>query len=423
MERVHGAGERKVKMNKRNNHSRQPRGSKKRVKRIEASPERIELTEIVPLESLVDRAQRENEQEAYHFHSPSYPRSTDIDIAQRVSHEADWGDPFPASAEAMDPDETQAEIEVDNRAIVEEIDSNDPVSLYFREISKIPLLSHEEEISLAKRIETGREASAILARGIASAKQRLELLRSVEDGWAAREHLITANFRLVISVAKKYIGRGLPFLDLIQDGNIGLIRATKKFEYRRGYRFSTYATWWIRQAVSRAVADQGRTIRLPVHMGDQINRLHRISHRLIQKLGREPTPSELSNALDMPMEKVEELLSVDQRPLSLEFPADEDEDNDLFDYTPDTIQPAPADMVNEKIMQEHVQAVLNTLPPREARILQLRFGLADGKIHTLNEVGKKLGVTRERVRQIEAQAFRRLRQPKLRRLLQDYLSN
>jgi RNA polymerase primary sigma factor len=410
-------------MEKPNDASRRPRGSKKRSRRVEESPDRTELSQIVSLESLVDRAKRADKQESYHFKRSSYARSADPGLADRVSHEDDWDDPFLQSIEAFDPAEAQSEPDPDIRDIPEEIDPNDPVSLYFREVSKVPLLSHEEEITLAKRIEAGRKASAMLASGSFPQKERAELQRLVEDGWAAREHLITANFRLVISVAKKYIGRGLPFLDLIQDGNIGLIRATKKFEYRRGYRFSTYATWWIRQAVSRAVADHGRTIRLPVHMGDQINRLHRISHRLIQKFGREPTPPELSKALDMPLEKVEELLEIDQRPLSLEYPADEDEDNDLLDYTPDSMEPAPADMVNEKIMQEHVQDMLNTLPAREAKILRLRYGLADGKTHSLGEIGRKMGITRERVRQIEAQAFRRLRQPKLRRLLQDYLNN
>jgi RNA polymerase primary sigma factor len=300
---------------------------------------------------------------------------------------------------------------------------NDSIALYLNEVSKVPLLSHEDEIALAERIEAGKIARARLAESSLSKKDQVELLRVVEDGWAAREHLVTANFRLVISVAKKYVGRGVPFLDLIQEGNIGLIRATKKFDYTRGHRFSTYATWWIRQAVSRAVADQGRTIRIPVHMGDQINRLRRSIHKLTQELGRDPSSEELAKAQKTTAKKIEELIKISQRPLSLELPTDDEEDQSLGDYTPDTIHPPPTDMVDEKIMREHLYQILETLPAREVRILQLRYGLQDGKIHTLGDIGRKLGVTRERVRQIEAQALRRLRQPRIRRELQEYLRN
>jgi RNA polymerase primary sigma factor len=323
--------------------------------------------------------------------------------------------------------ESKAEIEEEEESrdkprmsLAEYFDPNDPVSLYFREINKVPLLTHDEEISLAKRIEAGRDARENLASGSVSPKRSMELRRLIEDGWAAREHLVTANFRLVISVAKKYVNRGVPFLDLIQDGNVGLIRATKKFDFRRGFRFSTYATWWIRQAVSRGVADHGRTIRLPVHLGDQINRLWRKSQQLTQDLGREATTEELSKVLELTPKKIEELMRVSQRPLSLELPSDDD-DNELSDYTPDEIIPAPIEAVTENIMQEHVHEILETLPAREARVLQLRFGIMDGKSRTLGEVGKKLGVTRERVRQIEAQALRRLRKPKIKRELQDYI--
>jgi RNA polymerase primary sigma factor len=260
-----------------------------------------------------------------------------------------------------------------------------------------------------------------LALGPVSENRKRELRLAIEDGWAAREHLITANSRLVISVAKKYMGRGVPFLDLIQEGNIGLIRAAKKFDYRRGHKFSTYATWWIRQAVTRAIADQGRTIRVPVHMGDQINKLLRVSHQLTQKLGRDPTTEEMADLLGVPPKKVENMIQVARRPLSLETPTDEEEDSVLADFIQDEDSPAPVESVTQNLLQEHLKEVLNSLPPREVRILQLRYGLLDGQSYTLEEVGRKMGVTRERVRQIEAQALSRLRHPGHRRKLVDYL--
>lgn len=304
---------------------------------------------------------------------------------------------------------------------LENIDTDDTIGLYLKEVSRVPLLTAEEEVDLAQRIERGRMAREELARGNVSTKRRLELRRLIEDGWAAREHLITANSRLVISVAKKYMGRGVPFLDLIQEGNIGLIRATKKFDYRRGHKFSTYATWWIRQAVTRAIADQGRTIRVPVHMGDQINKLLRVQHQLTQRLGRDPSVEELAEALDVPPKKVENMIQVARRPLSLETPTDDEEDSVLGDFIEDDEAPPPDEMVTYNLLQEHLEEILNTLPPREVRILQLRYGLLDGQAYTLEEVGRKMGVTRERVRQIEAQALSRLRHPSIRRKLRDYL--
>ncbi len=301
------------------------------------------------------------------------------------------------------------------------LDADDTVGLYLKEVGRVPLLTAEEEVSLAKRIERGRKAREELAAGPVSAKRRRELRLMIEDGWAAREHLITANSRLVISVAKKYMGRGVPFLDLIQEGNIGLIRAAKKFDYRRGHKFSTYATWWIRQAVTRAIADQGRTIRVPVHMGDQINKLLRVSHQLTQRLGRDPSTDELADALTVAPKKVENMIQVARRPLSLETPTDEDEDSVLGDFIQDEESLAPAEAVTQNLLREHLAEVLNMLPPREVRILQLRYGLLDGQSYTLEEVGRKMGVTRERVRQIEAQALSRLRHPSHRRKLADYL--
>ncbi len=325
-------------------------------------------------------------------------------------------------------EETEAEIESDNMREIEDddsylsaIDADDTIGLYLKEIGRVPLLTAEEEVSLAKRMEKAKFARERLAKGSVPPKKRTDLDADIADGMAAREHLITANSRLVISVAKKYIGRGVPFLDLIQEGNIGLIRAAKKFDYHRGHKFSTYATWWIRQAVTRAIADQGRTIRVPVHMGDQINRMLRVSHQLTQELGREPAIEELGNALGVTAKKVESIIQIARRPLSLETPTDEEEDSVLGDFIEDEDSPAPVELATRNLLREQIAEVLNGLPPREVRILQLRYGLLDGESYTLEEVGKKMGVTRERVRQIEAQALSRLRHPTHRRKLRDYL--
>ncbi len=319
-----------------------------------------------------------------------------------------------------EPEEVRREVAVDDNYLAN-IDTDDTIGLYLKEVGRVPLLTAVEEVELAQRIERGRLAREELARGNVSPRRRQELQRLIEDGWAAREHLITANSRLVISVAKKYMGRGVPFLDLIQEGNIGLIRAAKKFDYRRGHKFSTYATWWIRQAVTRAIADQGRTIRVPVHMGDQINKLLRVQHQLTQRLGRDPSVDELANALEVTPQKVENMIQVARRPLSLETPTDEEEDSTLGDFIQDEEIPAPDESATYNLLREHLESVLNTLPPREVRILQLRYGLLDGQAYTLEEVGRKMGVTRERVRQIEAQALSRLRHPAIRRKLREYL--
>jgi len=303
------------------------------------------------------------------------------------------------------------------------IDTDDTIGLYLKEVSRVPLLTAEEEVDLSQRIERGRMSREELAESRTNAKRRQELLSLIEDGWAAREHLVTANSRLVISVAKKYMGRGVPFLDLIQEGNIGLIRATKKFDYRRGHKFSTYATWWIRQAVTRAIADQGRTIRVPVHMGDQINKLLRTQHQLTQKLGRDPTIEELALSLDVLPKKVENMIKVSRRPLSLETPTDNEDDSVLGDFIEDDDIPAPDETATYNLLKEHLELVMDSLPPREVRILQLRYGLLDGQAYTLEEVGRKMGVTRERVRQIEAQALSRLRHPTIKRKLRDYLGD
>ncbi len=302
------------------------------------------------------------------------------------------------------------------------IEVDDTIGLYLKEIGKVALLTAEEEVSLAMRMETGKKAQLRLNNGrYHSEEKRWEMERHIDDGIAAREHLIRANSRLVISVAKKYIGRGVPFLDLIQEGNIGLIRASNKFDYRRGHKFSTYATWWIRQAVTRAIADQSRTIRVPVHMGDQINKMLRISHQLTQQLGRGPTPEELAAEMEIPVRKVEQMLDVARRPLSLEMPTDDEEESTLGDFVEDTESPAPPDEVSTTMLRDLLLEILVDLPPREVKILQMRYGLLDGQTYTLEEVGKKLGVTRERVRQIEAQALSRLRHPAHARRLRDFL--
>jgi RNA polymerase primary sigma factor len=311
--------------------------------------------------------------------------------------------------------------DLDDSGFYEVIDADDTIGLYLKEIGRVDLLTADEEVSLAKRMERGLMAQDALKTNGVDPIRRVELEHQIADGWAAREHLISANSRLVISVAKKYIGRGVPFLDLIQEGNIGLIRAAKKFDYHRGHKFSTYATWWIRQAVTRAIADQGRTIRVPVHMGDQINKLIRTSHRLTQELGREPTVQELADALEVPLRKAEQMIKVARRPLSLETPTDDEADSVLGDFIEDVESPEPVEMVTSGMLREQLNDILSSLPPREVRILQMRYGLVDGETYTLEEVGRKLGVTRERVRQIEAQALSRLRHPTHSRKLRDYL--
>ena len=302
------------------------------------------------------------------------------------------------------------------------IEVDDTIGLYLKEIGKVALLTAEDEVSLAKRMEAGKKAQNRLnAARYSNDDKRYELELQLDDGIYAREHLIRANSRLVISVAKKYIGRGVPFLDLIQEGNIGLIRASNKFDYKRGHKFSTYATWWIRQAVTRAIADQSRTIRVPVHMGDQINKMLRISHQLTQRLGRSPTPEELAAELEIPVRKVEQMLDVARRPLSLEMPTDDEGESTLGDFVEDTDSPSPPDRVSASMLKDQLMEILVDLPPREVKILQMRYGLLDGQTYTLEQVGRKLGVTRERVRQIEAQALSRLRHPAHARRLRDFL--
>jgi RNA polymerase primary sigma factor len=312
---------------------------------------------------------------------------------------------------------------VDDVGYQQALDTDDVVGLYLKEAGRVPLLTADQEVELAMRMEAGLHATDQLQKyGDDMPMDDLYTLReTIADGEAAQEHLIRANARLVISVAKKYIGRGVPFLDLIQEGNIGLIRATNKFEYKRGHKFSTYATWWIRQAVSRAVADQGRTIRVPVHMGDQLNRMRRVQLQLTQDLGREPSIDELALGMETTPDKIEDLMEISRRPVSLETPVDEEGDSTFGDFVEDVSSPAPAEEVATHLLHEQLGEALNRLPSREAQILRLRYGLEDGRVYTLEEVGQTIGVTRERVRQLEAQALNRLRQSSAHVILRDYL--
>ena len=292
-------------------------------------------------------------------------------------------------------DEDEVEVEKIDLSVPDGVSIEDPVRMYLKEIGKVPLLSAEEEIELAKRMELGDQE--------------------------AKKRLAEANLRLVVSIAKRYVGRGMLFLDLIQEGNLGLIKAVEKFDYRKGYKFSTYATWWIRQAITRAIADQARTIRIPVHMVETINKLIRVSRQLLQELGREPTPEEIAAEMNMPVDRVREILKISQEPVSLEIPIGEEEDSHLGDFIQDDNVPVPADAAAFTLLKEQLEEVLGTLTEREQKVLTLRFGLEDGRARTLEEVGKEFNVTRERIRQIEAKALRKLRHPSRSRKLKDYL--
>ncbi len=313
--------------------------------------------------------------------------------------------------------------EENNTLIQDQEGFNDSTTLYLREIGRVNLLTAKEEVMLAKRIEKAEQAKAKLRDASLNLTEddKDSLQWQIRDGEAAQDHLITANSRLVVSVAKKYTGRGVPFLDLIQEGNVGLMRAVSKFDYHRGFKFSTYATWWIRQAVTRAIADQGRTIRVPVHMYEQINRLARANGMLSQQLGRSPTIDELANELGVLPNKVEYIMRVSQRPMSLEKPVGEEEDSVLSDFIPDEDAVSPQQTAQQQLLNEKLEEIFQQLTPREARILQLRFGLVDGHSYTLEEVGKKFGVTRERIRQIESGALNRLRHPSRKRKLRGFL--
>ena len=331
----------------------------------------------------------------------SFLEEKNIDVVPVIDDAALADDSLLLDDDDVDMDDSfmkdSDDIELDAVDLLEGIGTEDPVRMYLKEIGKVPLLSAEEEIELAKKMEQGDEN--------------------------AKKRLAEANLRLVVSIAKRYVGRGMLFLDLIQEGNLGLIKAVEKFDYRKGYKFSTYATWWIRQAITRAIADQARTIRIPVHMVETINKLIRVSRQLLQELGREPTPEEIAEEMDMPVDRVREILKISQEPVSLETPIGEEEDSHLGDFIQDESIPTPVEATNQTLLHEQLDDVVSTLTEREQRVIKLRFGWDDGRPRTLEEVGKEFNVTRERIRQIEAKALRKLRHPNRSRKLKDFLYN
>ena len=331
-------------------------------------------------------------------------------------------------------EEDEVEVENIDLSVPDGVSVEDPVRMYLKEIGKVPLLSAEEEINLAQRMEAGNVATEkiqLLKARMEETEDEAEkaeiqeeikaMQKDIDLGSDAKKRLAEANLRLVVSIAKRYVGRGMLFLDLIQEGNLGLIKAVEKFDYRKGYKFSTYATWWIRQAITRAIADQARTIRIPVHMVETINKLIRVSRQLLQELGREPSPEEIAAEMKMPVDRVREILKISQEPVSLETPIGEEEDSHLGDFIKDDNVPVPADASAFTLLKEQLEEVLGTLTEREQKVLTLRFGLEDGRARTLEEVGKEFNVTRERIRQIEAKALRKLRHPSRSRKLKDYL--
>ena len=359
----------------------------------------------------------------------NYLEEKDVDVMNLAEEETEEID-----EEQFLNDEEEVEVENIDLSVPDGVSIEDPVRMYLKEIGKVPLLSAEEEITLAQQMEAGLEAQERVReireelentkakRKIASLEKELEEQRAINrEGEAAKKKLAEANLRLVVSIAKRYVGRGMLFLDLIQEGNLGLIKAVEKFDYSKGYKFSTYATWWIRQAITRAIADQARTIRIPVHMVETINKLIRISRQLLQELGREPTPEEIAVQMNMPEERVREILKISQEPVSLETPIGEEEDSHLGDFIQDDNVPVPADAAAFTLLKEQLEEVLGTLTEREQKVLTLRFGLEDGRARTLEEVGREFNVTRERIRQIEAKALRKLRHPSRSRKLKDYL--
>ena len=352
-----------------------------------------------------------------------------IDISTGEDLLPDLSDDEPAAEEIADVEEEEL---VDPNSLVNNFSIDDPVRMYLKEIGKVPLLSPDEEITLAQALTAGNEASEKLEelKNAREAGEAVEitpeeeacLQKDFKAGETAKQKLAEANLRLVVSIAKRYVGRGMLFLDLIQEGNLGLIKAVEKFDYTKGFKFSTYATWWIRQAITRAIADQARTIRIPVHMVETINKVIRVSRQLLQELGHDPSPNEIAAEMNMPVEKVREILKIAQEPVSLETPIGEEEDSHLGDFIPDEGASEPSEAASFTLLKEQLMDVLSTLTPREEKVLKLRFGIEDGRTRTLEEVGKEFNVTRERIRQIEAKALRKLRHPSRSKKLKDFLN-
>jgi RNA polymerase primary sigma factor len=344
-----------------------------------------------------------------------------IDVVEdeAITEEAEADDEeVVAEAPDVDEDRVRARREADEAL---KAPTNDPVRMYLKEIGRVALLTAQQEVELAQRIESGLMAEEQLQGGKVSATREEDLRWQRRDGAMAKRHLVEANLRLVVSIAKRYVGRGMAFLDLIQEGNLGLIRAVEKFDYAKGFKFSTYATWWIRQAITRAIADQARTIRIPVHMVETINKLVRIQRQLLQDLGREPTAEEIAEQMELTPEKVREIQKISQEPVSLETPVGEEEDSNLGDFIEDAEAPVPLERASFRLLQEQLESVLHTLSEREKEVIRLRFGLVDGQPRTLEDVGKKFGVTRERIRQIESKTLSKLRHPSRSQKLRDYL--
>ncbi|MDQ3620352.1 MAG: RNA polymerase sigma factor RpoD [Actinomycetota bacterium] len=402
------------------------------------APEGATITELTPsqveVERIVVRSQRDGSITAADLAEKLSvldltPDETDavyqrlVELGVDVQEDESIREETDAAAEpAPDADEerVRARREVDQAL---KAPTNDPVRMYLKEIGRVSLLTAQEEVELAKRIESGVESSDRLEQGISKVSdEELRGLKHLQnDGAMAKRHLVEANLRLVVSIAKRYVGRGMAFLDLIQEGNLGLIRAVEKFDHEKGFKFSTYATWWIRQAITRAIADQARTIRIPVHMVETINKLARIQRQLLQDLGREPTAEEISEQMELPPEKVREIQKISQEPVSLETPIGEEEDSNLGDFIEDSDAVVPLERASFKLLQEQLESVLHTLSDREKDVIRLRFGLVDGQPRTLEEVGRKFGVTRERIRQIESKTLSKLRHPSRSQKLRDYL--
>lgn len=392
------------------------------------------------LTSLVERAKKKKNMLEYQeindaFHGMNLsPEQLENILDYMEAHNVDVLRMTDDDDDLLIDDDDDVEVENIDLTVPDGVSIEDPVRMYLKEIGKVPLLSAEEEIDLAQKMEEGvlaHEKIVILRGRMEQAESQEEkdeleleikkLTKEKDIGEIAKKRLAEANLRLVVSIAKRYVGRGMLFLDLIQEGNLGLIKAVEKFDYRKGYKFSTYATWWIRQAITRAIADQARTIRIPVHMVETINKLIRVSRQLLQELGREPTPEEISVEMNMPVERVREIFKISQEPVSLETPIGEEEDSHLGDFIQDDNVPVPADAAAFTLLKEQLGEVLGTLTEREQKVLTLRFGLEDGRARTLEEVGREFNVTRERIRQIEAKALRKLRHPSRSRKLKDYL--